>query len=271
MRDQHNTLFDSAVSKIRFEITDGAYNINENGWKLNDSIAAFTRIYFVETGKAVMEYNSTTMELLPGYVYLVPTNLNFKAYSESEHSKLYFFFKILLPDGSDMFSGINDIMSLNVGASEIARVKKLFLSKNIVDIAKLKSTIIEYALRMVPGNKQRDVSSVIYSPEIQKVIEYIDKNLSIQLSIKSISEHFGIPATTLSKHFNKEVGRNIGKYIDDMVFDRAKAMLASNEHSIQEISDMLGFCDRFYFSRRFKEKIVITPNKYRKLRTTTIR
>lgn len=270
MRDQHNVLFDSAVEKIRFDITDGAYNINENSWKLNSSIAAFTRIYFVESGTAVIEYNNTTIELFPGHIYLVPTNLNFTAYSKSEHSKLYFFFKILLPNGSDLFSGINDIMSLDVGIEEILRIKELFLSNNIADIVRLKSSIIEYALRMLPENKQKNVSFVVYSPEIQKVIDYIDENLSIQLSIKSISDHFGIPATTLSKHFQKEVGRNIGKYIDDMVFDRAKSLLASNEYTIQEISNMLGFCDRFYFSRRFKEKIVITPNKYRKLKTTTI-
>ena len=34
---------------------------------------------------------------------------------------------------------------------------------------------------------------------------------------------------------------------------------------ISRISERYGFCDQFYFSRRFKEKFGVTPQKYRKM------
>ena len=39
--------------------------------------------------------------------------------------------------------------------------------------------------------------------------------------------------------------------------------LISTEKSIQEISELLQFCSRNYFSRVFKEKEGISPQEYR--------
>ena len=48
------------------------------------------------------------------------------------------------------------------------------------------------------------------------------------------------------------------------VFIQAKKLLANEQLSIAEISTRLGFCDQFYFSRRFKQKFGETPSSFRK-------
>ena len=68
--------------------------------------------------------------------------------------------------------------------------------------------------------------------------------------------------------FKKEIGVSVGRYIDDRLMYVAELELRRGEKSINEISDMLGFCDQFYFSRRFSQTYGIPPIKYRKTFTS---
>lgn len=56
----------------------------------------------------------------------------------------------------------------------------------------------------------------------------------------------------------------VGEYIDQMVFYDAQIMLIESDKTIEEISQYYGFCDRFYFSKRFKQLFTNTPAEYRK-------
>lgn len=269
MRDEHNILFDSSISKISLVISNAAYNTNEAGWTVSDVNAPFSRIFFMEKGEATIEYSKGKFILTAGNVYILPCGLTFSGYSDVPHSKIYFLFNLRLPDGNDIFSITDEIMSAYVGEKEIRKIKELFFSKDIFDILMLKNTITEYALRLIPKESTSKLSSVVYSPIIQSVIDHIKANPSAQMTAESLSEILGVSATSLSKRFKKEVGITLGKFIDNAVFDVAKQMLVSSKYPIKQISDMLGFCDRFYFSRRFKSKFIITPYKYRIIKTTT--
>ena len=46
----------------------------------------------------------------------------------------------------------------------------------------------------------------------------------------------------------------------------AEQLLLKSDLTVLQISERFGFCDQFYFSRRFKMKYGETPQKYRKLR-----
>ena len=102
-----------------------------------------------------------------------------------------------------------------------------------------------------------------YSINVERTIDYIQKHLSIQLNIPLLSKRLYISESTLTKQFKNEVGITISKYIDDLVFYKAQCMLVKSNKSISQISDELGFCDQFYFSRRFTMKFRESPQKYR--------
>lgn len=264
-----NKAFSSSVNKLDLEILDSAYVHGDSNWYVAGVCSPYSRIYFMESGEATVTAGGETIVLKPGYVYIVPTGLTFNGNCENAYTKVYFHFCINRPDGYDMFSGCGKILSLYLGEEKIREVKKLFFSENLVDTLKLKNIVLEIALSLFPEENSRELASVIYSPQVQRAIDYIKENLSIQLSVKTLSDNLFVAQTTLSKHFRDEVGVNIGKYIDDIVFESAKKMLIKTDIPIQEISEKFGFCDRFYFSRRFKEKFDFTPYRYRKMNTTT--
>ena len=68
----------------------------------------------------------------------------------------------------------------------------------------------------------------------------------------------------LSKRFTKETGISIGKFVDREVMIEAQRRLLLSDEPIQQISEELGFCDQFYFSKKFKQFSGISPIKYRK-------
>ena len=45
---------------------------------------------------------------------------------------------------------------------------------------------------------------------------------------------------------------------------RAAQMIAEGQYSLNAISNRFGFCDQFYFSRRFRQWAGKTPSQYRK-------
>ena len=65
---------------------------------------------------------------------------------------------------------------------------------------------------------------------------------------------------------SKELGTTVNNYIDDLILTRAAQMIAEGQFSINAISNRFGFCDQFYFSRKFKAKFGITPSEYKRLR-----
>ena len=103
-----------------------------------------------------------------------------------------------------------------------------------------------------------------YGEIVKNVISLISHNLTIKTDIKQFAQRLYISESKLRNVFLKEMGIPIGKYIDDMIFIKAKELLAKEQLSIAEISAELGFCDQFYFSRRFKEKFGETLSSFRK-------
>ena len=68
----------------------------------------------------------------------------------------------------------------------------------------------------------------------------------------------------LRKNFRAKMGIPIGKYINNRIMNKAELEIRRGEFSVSEISDMLGFCDQFYFLRCFSEKYGMPATKYRK-------
>lgn len=265
-----NKAFSSTVNRLEIEITSSGYVHAGPEWNIKEMCSPYSRIYFVESGEFKVSACGKEITMKPGHVYIIPTGLVFNGHCDNAYTKLYFHFCINRPDGYDLLSECSGILSCNIGKDGIERIKNLFFSENLVDTLKLKNEILGISLSLLPEENIQHLASVVYSPQVQSAIDYIKDHLSIQLSVKTLSDNLFVAQTTLSKHFREEVGVNIGKYIDDIVFENAKKLLIKTDMPIMEISEKFGFCDRFYFSRRFKEKFDFTPYKYRKLNSTTL-
>ena len=69
--------------------------------------------------------------------------------------------------------------------------------------------------------------------------------------------------TNLIRIFKKNTGITPYKFLLDEKIKVAKALLSTTNMSVKSISEKLGFSDEHYFSYLFKEKVGISPLKYK--------
>ena len=93
--------------------------------------------------------------------------------------------------------------------------------------------------------------------------EYIEKNLSNELSIEMLCKAFFISKSRLYASFHSYFGKTPNEYITERRISKAKELLNSGSESITEIAEAVGIGNYAYFSKLFKKRTGITPKKYK--------
>ncbi len=104
-----------------------------------------------------------------------------------------------------------------------------------------------------------------YSPLIQKVITYIDSDLTADLSLNSIASHMNVNASYLSTLFKRETGSTLTNYVNEKRIQHGILLLHSTGLQIQTIASYCGIPDVNYFTKLFKKKVGKTPKEYREI------
>ena len=102
------------------------------------------------------------------------------------------------------------------------------------------------------------------SDAIEASIEYIGKNLSLNMSISEIAQSAYLNPQYFMRLFKKEMGKSVLEYITWCRLDRAKQLLTGSSLPITEVALEAGYDNFSYFSKLFKRNIGMTPSEYRK-------
>lgn len=128
--------------------------------------------------------------------------------------------------------------------------EKLLLDNIIRELLILIST--ELATNQTPNNT------------LQKILHYINKHYTENLTLTSIAEKFGFSTSYITKLFRNFLGKGTVDYINDLRLTTACEYLISSNYTIGEISNRIGFQNQYYFDRLFKRKYGVTPKEFRK-------
>lgn len=94
---------------------------------------------------------------------------------------------------------------------------------------------------------------------------FIQQHYQEALRLEDVSSAVGFNATYFSAMFKKETGQNFMDYLTELRMNKAKELLCSDENSVQDVADQIGYRDLKYFSRLFKKTTGISPSEYKKL------
>ena len=105
---------------------------------------------------------------------------------------------------------------------------------------------------------------------LDKVTAIVETNLvNPEFSIDNIAEEMCISRASFYNKFKELTKVTPNDYINTYRLKKATQLLIANdEMSIAEISDMLGFSSPNYFCRKFKECFNMTPTQYKKHRSS---
>ncbi len=128
--------------------------------------------------------------------------------------------------------------------------------------ALIKAYLIEILINM---SKIVSRGSVNYTenPKVSEIIQYINKNLSSDLSGESLGKKFYMNNFYLSHLFKRQTGFSLGDYIIHKRIFKAQELLLDGIPA-SEIPDMVGFNDYSNFYRNFKKTTGLSPREFSK-------
>jgi YesN/AraC family two-component response regulator len=259
-------------------------------WNYDNVISPFSRLYLIKSGHAIVHHHERIFHLKPGYLYLIPsfTYSRYKCTKYIEQVYAHFLEEV----GSGL--SIYNIKTFQYEVKANALAKQLFnrllqLNPNrslLQDNPKVYDNISSLKSFDEKNNSQAssdyletngilqillsqfiEEKNVIYHPASNKVTEilhYISEHLSETLTVDSLAKRCHINTDYFSRLFKQQTGVRPVKYIQQKRIERAKILLATTNHSMQTIADMIGLPNISYFSRLFLKHTDKAPGAYKK-------
>lgn len=101
---------------------------------------------------------------------------------------------------------------------------------------------------------------------VDDIKEYIDNHYFEDIKISMFTEKYFLSREYLMKLFKQQFGYGIHEYVQKVRMDKAQQLLDDSSLKIQDISEMLGYKDKNYFSKAFRNYYSVSPSEYRNQR-----
>ena len=104
----------------------------------------------------------------------------------------------------------------------------------------------------------------IRNKEMYPLTEFIAANYMKDITVADMANFMNMSESNFYAVFKKVFGISPVKYLNDYRMSAASEYLLQTEKSINDIAEEVGISDRFYFSKMFKAKYMVSPMQYRK-------
>lgn len=125
-------------------------------------------------------------------------------------------------------------------------------------IYSLLTLIMAHDRQITERNKSENVRAIPHA------VEYIRKNYNHKIDTSEIAHFLNLSRSRLFELFHRTYGMSPHDYIIQYRLSIAKTLLQNTPLSVSEIAEQTGFRDIFAFSRRFKERVGISPKEFRR-------
>lgn len=133
---------------------------------------------------------------------------------------------------------------------------KMYLQHFLINL------IRTYSVRESPHMLPKSMKQKSEDEMFDRIIHYMEENLSAQLTIEQICKDNLIGRSILQKLFREHSDSGVIDYFSGMKIDAAKQMIRNGHMNFTQIADNLGYTSIHYFSRQFKKITGMTPSEY---------
>lgn len=177
----------------------------------------------------------------------------------SGFSKLYFEF-------NDTLNNVNTELYYKV-RSNLAKIMFSLIKQDTtykLSAINLAINTILIILKSFSSKPREENSYSLLNERVFEILNFIDKNYNIDISLNSISKKILISPQYISKIFKNSLGINFIDYIHKLRIKKSLNDLLNTNKSILDISLEHGFNDHKAYNRVFKKEFNMSPTDYRK-------
>ncbi len=251
----------------------------------------FVRILYVLKGSAVVRTEDVATTLTTGGLIITNAvaDLSYGAEFDSEVIAFYFkssyftesllgqffeeplLYRFFIEALSDEFSGIGRYLIYDFAEVTDVHFYALLLLKQIVKMAYFnnkvtKSAFVLLIVEISQAAPERLVAKDTFVSNGQlteEILAYIDARLE-QVTLAEVAQKFHFHPNYLSNLLKEKTGQSFTEVVLFRKIERCKSYLAQTELTVQTIVERLGYKDKAFFYKRFKQIEGVTPSQYRK-------
>lgn len=226
-------------------LADSVESEKVEGMKVVQSIISGNPVFTGEeiSAKVVcghFEFDRTTkhafIETLPNLIYVTKSEIDEKDWLKS-------IVTLVVDESSEVRLG-NEVIIRKLGEILFIHVIRAYIEQNDIAsgfLAALKDTRISSSLKLIHNSPGEN------------------------WTLDSLARSVGMSRTSLSNKFKELVGETPMNYLTDWRILSAKELLRDSDMSIREVAHQIGYQSETAFIRVFKNRVAMTPLKYKKL------
>jgi AraC-like DNA-binding protein len=168
---------------------------------------------------------------------------------------------VLSNSGSCNDSILNNLVQMLVRIDDVENIT----AQTFVDGVSLAmvSRLIALNARRNSIPRNRNNAMPLAQWRLKRVMEYIDSNLSTNISLAQLSDIAGLSRMYFAAQFRAATGSSPHQYILHRKIERAKRLLSNPTSSIIDVASVLGFRTQAHFTLIFRGIVGETPARWR--------
>lgn len=231
----------------------------------------FWELTYVDRGVLYTCVDGTEYQLEQGDLFFYSPNQYHNQYTDSKKSCSYLTvsfdmdFENIDLLANKKFSSNKEIQSIISNLIKELNATHLYCDELAICylkelILKLLSIDLESCVTKPVSNVQQFFDNKLLSD----ILSFINDNLYEFLDIPRICDEFNISSSKLHLLFKSNLDTTAKAYINHLKLKKSKELIKESNHSISQISEMLGFNSIHYFSNKFKKVYGFSPSEYLK-------
>jgi len=237
------------------------YERRNSGWRYPQVFSPYWRLYYNFAPGQQIRSDAGTLELNPAQFILIPENVLFHCETRSgAPPHLYVHFS-LLPGLIAMLKAPVAVRAEPAGVEIVKALKREVTKARVPETGHLCLSLLHWIFSR-PG------TSLTFAkprpPALNRVMEHIDQHPSADLSNPALARLAGMSLRAFVRSFGGHFGTSPQFHVRETRVREAARRLAGTAESIDEIAGALAFTNRFYFTRVFKNRMGVSPAKFRR-------
>ncbi|VGO18019.1 helix-turn-helix transcriptional regulator [Pontiella sulfatireligans] len=230
----------------------------------------YDRLYFVESGTAVIATPEQVFHLQKGCCYLIASNLLHRHACTSKVVIHWCHFQTLLDGASDLFQEIVIPMEA-CPAGRSAYLETFHSLEKTMDChepwchLQRTSLLLQLIQPHLKTAKPPTSKAMEGRRRFFPVLKHIDEHLDETILVEDLARLMGLNKEYFSRFFHRHFHIPPKKYILQKRIQHAQKLLCHTGLQAQEIALRCGFNDPYHFSKSFKNVAGIPPSEYRRL------
>ncbi len=135
-----------------------------------------------------------------------------------------------------------------------------------IDNLAFSNLCLSHFLTLFLYNSKHFDTTITRSDIIDEAIRFMQNNIHHNITLQDLCAEFHYSPSRFSSLFKQRTGYSPIDYFIQLKMQKASQLLDFSDHSIKDIAATFGFDDPYYFSRRFRKTIGVSPKNYRAIK-----